>query len=1097
MPSKGKNEMKSYRNLHVVAFVAAMMALGARAASVSSESRLVLSESQVMGAVSAWAAANGNAFATPGTALSARQVCDDDGTNVLYWIVSMSNGGAVIASPNNELDLVVAVLEKYEGDFPEGHPLPSILKRDMRNRLAVLARRDASSGGRPRLQVAAQDAGEANVALEESIAAAKAQWARYGVGSGRPKLRADSLDDGDGSPYVRRIVDGFESGGKFTFWGQSKLQGVDCFNLFTPYNAVCGCVATAGAAILQSFNCTNDPGVVSGVGCRYNNTPMSVKTKDGGTDWSLLPESMGGTNKNSLAESGYELLGRVAFNVGVLVGMEWSSGESGAQLKELVKAFKAYGFTTSRYVEYSGTTYTDGLEFFKTIYAQLWCGVPVALGISRETGGHAVVACGYARDGDGDEFCRLFMGWSGVGDGWYKLPTIIDYNVVDSAVTMIGYEDDAVVPICGETNIPGVDLVLPGYLTNGVPVAVPVDDNGYFSIRVPVGGLSDYRIVYEPLNKSADIMPLIDSAVFANENATRKALDAAIPDEILFPILNMTLKQTVGNACETAKNEGKAMLMVSGTPGNARRALLMNYLYYLDSKTDISNKFVLVLCKTNSSDPNEPDGDPTVGVFDPASFDVDERWKESNGRLEYETFVDYDASTNETTYVFSETDASFMTNRVSELLGNGYDAYARRHSGIVVTVSGGEAGKKAGIPFEVVSVVPDYGVVTNAWTNGEWAVFSAPGTYTNEEDGVIYSCVGWTTNRVSASTLLTNYVEGAKATLRLFADDDISLKWVWDVTHYRVTATSVGSFLEPYGDVTPTNAWVNAGGRVTVTAQVNSEKSRYFKEWESVEGKNTGDYRHFFNDSAGLFENGTTVSFYVNEPVAVVAKYAPGTNGIPETTTYTMTLKADPSWMESKVKPVSASGDLVWGANTTYDGILDVSPSVSRYVDSTGGVWVCTGWVVDGKTSASENAVVQGGKTAVAKWEIYVAPKPDDPTPTPGPDDPTPTPEPDDPTPPTPTPPSPDPIDISSIEQATDGSWTITVSGAVKDCWYWLYAADDLSKVAGSADNWTAPLAETTESNPQKATANGNVVFHTSVDAAKCFWRAKALGSNE
>ena len=124
------------RNLHVAVLVAAMMALGARASLVTSN--------EVVDAVSAWASANGETFTggkRVGTAVAAAPTYDDDGTTVLYWTVTMSNGGAVIASPDTDLDLVIAVLEKYDGAFPAGHPLPSILKADLRNRLSIIAGR--------------------------------------------------------------------------------------------------------------------------------------------------------------------------------------------------------------------------------------------------------------------------------------------------------------------------------------------------------------------------------------------------------------------------------------------------------------------------------------------------------------------------------------------------------------------------------------------------------------------------------------------------------------------------------------------------------------------------------------------------------------------------------------------------------------------------------------------------------------------------------------------------------------------------------------------------------------------------------------------
>ena len=127
------------RNLYVAVLVAAMLALGARASLVTSN--------EVVAAVSAWASANSETFTDKdsSTVVAATPTYDEDGATVLYWTVAMSNGGALIASPDTDLDLVVAVLENYEGSFPEGHPLPAMLKSDMSNRLQALARRRAEA----------------------------------------------------------------------------------------------------------------------------------------------------------------------------------------------------------------------------------------------------------------------------------------------------------------------------------------------------------------------------------------------------------------------------------------------------------------------------------------------------------------------------------------------------------------------------------------------------------------------------------------------------------------------------------------------------------------------------------------------------------------------------------------------------------------------------------------------------------------------------------------------------------------------------------------------------------------------------------------
>ena len=1078
--------MKIHKNLHVVAFVAAMMALGAQADPVTDQ--------QVISAVSAWATANDAAFVGLGSAVAAKPMYDDDGANVLCWIVSMSNGGAVVAAPDTDLDLVIAVIEKYDGSFPEGHPLPSMLKADLKNRLSVISGHGtlvpngkdscysgpasgAASGGAT--GNAGSTSGTAGIsdAVRASMAAANAQWARY-IAAGktnRVRLRGSAMTDD--SPYVRRIVDGFESDGRFTHWNQS--QGI--YNYYTPENEVCGCVATAGAAILQFFSCTNDPGEVASPvegGCHLHGIAYPCTTMEGETDWTTLPKDYGGTVDGDLDEAGTQLLGRATYNMGVLVGMSWAEdgpgGESGALLKNLVGAFKQYGFKTARFVQYSGAEDSDGDEFFKTLYAQLWCGAPVALGIRGETGGHAVVACGYAKDVDGDEFCRVFMGWGGSGDSWYQLPKIRTYSTVENAVTMIGYEDDAVVPVCGEANISDIDLIVPGYITNDVAVTVHVDDQGYFGIRVPVS-LTEKRLLYvsdSGRTNSVDILPF-DSAKIGNEKTGRADLDKALPNEIYFPLMNMTVKQTMASARAVAERDGKALLMVSGTSGTKELKALKAYIEELDEVSDLSNRFVYVVLPRKSSNWNEPDGDPVIGVFDPDSFINDERWQESNARLDYENFIDYDTSgeTNVVIHTFSADDEASldtMKARVDELLEDGYEAYLARHAAIQVTVQGVNLATKK-IGEEVAEVDPGYGVHADVWTDGEVAVFSALGAYTNEEAGVIYSCVGWTTNAVPAKLEnLTDYTPGTEAQIQLSAGTTNTLTWVWDISHYRVTA----SLDRPYTSstewetaITPTNIWVAAGTRTTITAE-ETVGMYHFSSWRVMGTVEYDSYK-----PAAFSDNGAAVSFTVNEPVCVKATYRNGASGATTPTVRTVNFVSSPAELAAEAPlPVGESG-FAWGENTSLDGYYTFRRET--YTDATNGVWICTNVVTKGSSRAPGCLPFSNGDTVTFVWNLQTGggggSEPEPPTPT--------------------------DITITGIEQQADGSWTITVGGAVKDCWYWLYAADDLAALAG--DPWPAAKATTTESNPQQAEADGTIVFHATAVGSSCFWRAKATSTED
>ena len=1099
------------RNLHVVVLVATMLALGARASLVTSN--------EVVGAVSAWVSANGETFNTQSSAFSSQPVAtsatptyDDDGTTVLYWTVALSNGGAVIASPDTDLDLVIAVLEKYDGAFPAGHPLPSILKTDLRNRLSIIAGRGSLQTGSSgictagasvtartgRVPVQPVDGAinpqlspiEIPDAVRASMTAANDQWSKYGIrkSTGRMRLQAATLEEGDNSPYVRRIVDGFESGGRFTHWDQGDYRiRPYIYNYHTPNNEVCGCVATAGAAILQYFNSSKDPGAVeSPIGCTLYGPKYDCTTVAGAIDWTRLPTTYGGESTEPLDETGRELLGRATYNMGVLVGMAWAEKgrgeESGAKLRDLVGAFKAYGFNTSRYVGYSGSETTDGKEFLKTLYAQLWCGAPVALSIKNEAdGGHAVIGCGYARDADGDEFCRVFMGWGGSGDAWYKFPAIQSFNVINGAVTMIGYEDDAVVPVYGEMNLPGIELTVPGYKTNDVPVTAVVDAHGYFGVRVPISLEASQRYIeYTDRGKRFDITPF-NATVLGDENAARSDLDAAIPDEMLLMILNMDVRTSAAIGRAVASRDGKALLMVSGTPGTDRTVALLDYLYHLDATTDISNKFVMVFTSADSADLAGVDGDPSIGVFDPDIGSADLRWWAMNGRLSYTNFiVSADSETGEIIYEITASDTSAVTNALPTLLESGYTTYLRNHSDAVVTVTGVDLDSGSNAPFEIAVPTPAYGVTSNAWTNCESVVFSAPGTFTNETEGVIYTCVGWATNTVfSGRNSEAVYKPGHTKKLRLSPGDRITFTWVWQKTHFRVTAKALLPYGSEDGLVSPAETWCAVNDRVTIVAH-SAFEDYHLDGWAGSCNNGVG-YFDFYEEDAMRSENGTALSFTVYEPVAIEAKYKLRVAEKSDPVARTVTVSSEPAEVADFA---SLSGSLAWGANTIYDSIIHLAPGAGSHIDSTGGVWVCTGWVVDGDTNTVESvdaALFGTSLNAVSLWECRGSAEPED-----SDDD-------DD------DGPTPGPISITALDQTAPGSWVITVTGAVKDCWYWLYATGDLDDFAGDEATWTtaAGPATTDEANPQKAAADGDIVFHATGSGAALFWRARATAKED
>ncbi len=1068
--------MKFHKKFHVVALLAAILALNAQAAEVSSV--------QVKRAVSAWAAANGSAFANPGSVTGATPVKDSDGT-VLYWIVTMSNGGAVVASPDTDLDLVIAVLEKSDGTFPAGHPLPSILKKDMKNRLSIIRSGSASSSssGNSGVRMASMlnatsqsTAAELPEDVKASVLKANAQWAKYGNLNSGVSLLGTKLDGGDASPYVRRIVDGFETGGRYTHWNQS-LSPTDhkpLYNLYTTNNVVCGCVATAGSAIMQFFGCSNDIGVVKGVGCTYNEAPIECKTLPGALDWSLLPTNgidsvYGCVSTNDAAR---DLIGRVAYNMGVLVGMQWTDDESGAVTIFLADVFKRYGFKAARAVAFD-TSDKGTAQYFKTIYAQNWAGAPVVLSIRGDVGGHAVVACGYAKDGDGDEFCRVFMGWGGSGDSWYKFPKIQSFSTVNEAVTMIGLDDDAVVPVCGWSNVPSTEFeVLSDDSADPVAIA-EVDGSGYFAVRIPASlNANGLRIRHAVTDKELDISPY-DSSVLQNDEAELADLEAALPDEMEFLGLNTITKTSVSAARAKAKEVGKALLMVSGS-GGKRDSLLVNYICHLDATTDMSNKFVFVHVNSATLTSQYVDGDPAIGIFDPYLSTDENRWWEENGRLAYDNFIDYDATacSNEVVYTYyidengEEKNMVNMTNSVLRAMTEGYDKFLRASSGISVTVEAVDVLTGSAIPLEGAS--PECGEFSNAWTNGEVAVFSAPAVYTNEAAGIVYSCLGWTTNGCRTADCA---VKGNEVSIALSTSNDVSFAWLWERKACKVEALAEaqGSVpedaVEIVGATGGTECWRVIGDRVTVKAAPSIQNGvhglyRWFVSTISADPETPGVERNLeeYNDAV---LNGSALSFTVTEPVSVKAVYKSGVAAAKDPEEYSVTVTVDPAELAALMND---GGSLGLGENTSYDPVVSLEAFTSEsIVDSTGGVWKCTGWVVNGVTNAPIPNLESGNATNLELLWEFQEPEPEivilDPV----------------------------PVNIGGIS-VENGKFSITIPDAKKGWKYYLYCSSNLSDLSGESSTW--PKDESVGENPVEAAEDGEIVFQSTPSGGSMFWRA-------
>lgn len=764
-----------------------------------------VSREMAIAAANAWAAKN--AAFEAGTVATGEVLTVGDPANasvVLWHQVSMKDGGMLVVAPVTEIEPVVVALDNDPGELPAGHPLRGILMGDMRRRLQFLGLYPAASGGATLSSVAPA----APVVTDEAKAwgeSGNAKWAR---------LMGASLQEAAGVGVTDitvdiRTVEGFEKGGVLTHWNQGSYNGAYLFNLYTPKHAVCGCVATACAALAQFYGTTNAALVTKT--CSYNKVEGEYTTRPGPIDWGILPENWGGTNTpvkatDKLSTEQQDLLGAVAYNAGVGVSMQWTDSESGAFTSDIVTALKeVFGFRNARYVGISPADQPDEAQLAKLMYNQVRAGVPVGFSIE----GHAVVAVGFGLDADNIERVRVFMGWGGAGDGWYALPKIDTKatmnggtylsEVVNGIVTMISYDDDDIVPVVGHVSMPGAKLQLPA-----LDREIESNDHGYFGTRVPCDlAAGDCRVTC--MGKEATFEIGADAAC----SSEAEALTEALPDDFEFSLLNCTVAYSLKRAKEIALREGKAILRVGGKSSEAKTAAIIDYIYELDKEnTDgFVDKFVYLF---SSSSSKEGDGsDVSYGVFLPESVEPEDRWNQPQAaRLAWGYAVTTVKATNDThnvdhdvtegefattnTYVYTyapnapeptmvttnavddvEAIRAGLLESIQAVLDMGARRYVEATSGIKVTIGAATEEAEAAINASA-DAANACGLHEACYAPGA-VTFVCNAVVTNEAAGYVYGCAGWAVSNMVTGA--TQKGTGTEATFDVAAGDEVMLTW--------------------------------------------------------------------------------------------------------------------------------------------------------------------------------------------------------------------------------------------------------------------------------------------------------------------------------
>ena len=331
------------------------------------------------------------------------RTCSAGGTN-LFHLVALDGGGFIAVAADDTRQQIMGF--SPSGELPDSdmnNPFWSLSGADTMAARGMRRHRDRRKGGRVSLRLAD------SAMSQKGRTDPKTSLAQADDG---PVKNETGLDDVRVSPLVE------------SKWDQSYVRSKAVYNYYTPEHWVCGCVATAMAQLMRYHRHPSSSVAAQTFLCRTNGVAVELEMKGGIYDWDGMPL----VPTASILSAQREMIGRLCYDAGVAVRMQYSSGGSAAYTVFSFDPLKGvFGYSSAcSYIPdgTDGSLYASAIT--NGILANLDAGCPVLLGIDhleKENYGHAIVADGYGYV-DGVLYCHLNMGWSGSSDYWYALPEI-------------------------------------------------------------------------------------------------------------------------------------------------------------------------------------------------------------------------------------------------------------------------------------------------------------------------------------------------------------------------------------------------------------------------------------------------------------------------------------------------------------------------------------------------------------------------------------------------------------------------------------------------------------------------------------------------
>lgn len=464
-------------------------------------------------AVRAWVRRGGALGARLGTGVASVSV--QTTTNGLsFYAVATRGGGTVFTSADDTLEPILA----FTSD-----PTAAEAARDPRSPLHALLSRDVIG------RTAAQEQNAAPRLTTSSARKANPKWAALLAESRRLTTSAAT------PPHVESVGDLRVPPLVQTKWDQTTdLQGNYCYNYYTPNHYYSGCAATAMAQIMRyhrwpTASCTSVTNV-----CWVDDVPVEAPTLGGVYAWANMPLEPRGKDGATMTEGQCKAIGKLCYDAGVAVRMNWGKSVSGTFSALAGEAFRDVFGYGSAYGSEGREKSGDEAGIAAKVLSNLGAGYPVMFGIcyryytpeGKEVAqnGHAIVGDGYGYNDD-TLYVHLNMGWSGSDDVWYQLPDMgttseqkAAFNSVDDIVyNIIPDGSDSKAVISGRVTVPtGAPASFAKVAIYGADKSTPVTNvmanaYGVYGVVLPAGGKYEVQASLNQLEGSTNMVAALSA----------------------------------------------------------------------------------------------------------------------------------------------------------------------------------------------------------------------------------------------------------------------------------------------------------------------------------------------------------------------------------------------------------------------------------------------------------------------------------------------------------------------------------------------------------------------------------------------------------